>query len=369
MITFVFGTRPEAIKLAPIIILFNKSKCFQTRIINTGQHEELVDEVLKFFEIKIDNHLALMKSNQSLSYLTSAIINSLESEFTKFLPEMVIVQGDTTSAFAAAISSFYFKIPISHIEAGLRTNNLYEPFPEEANRSLISQIADMHFAPTEKSIENLKNIGIKKNIFLTGNTVIDSLFFASKKIQKLNLFEFDPKNKKIILATIHRRENWGEKLVAISKGIKKILDSFPETILFLPMHPNEKVRKIIKEVLGSHKQAFLVEPLSYEKLVFAIKSCYFVITDSGGLQEEAPTLGKPVLIIRDVTERMEAVEAGCSKIVGTNSNNIFNFAENLLKNENLYLEMSKAVNPFGNGDSSKKIFNLISKRLKKLNYH
>mgnify|MGYP002833445758 CR=1 FL=1 len=362
MITFVFGTRPEAIKLAPLINLFVKEKAFKTRVISTGQHKDLIKDIINFFEIKIDNDLNLMKPDQKLSYLTSAIINSLEIEFSNYRPNMIIVQGDTTSAFAAALSSFYLKIPIGHVEAGLRTDNLFEPYPEEANRRLISQIADMHFAPTKRTYQNLKKNGITKNVYITGNTVIDSLLYASNKVDKFNFFDFDIKNKKILLATIHRRENWGDKLYDISKGIKKVLDNFPNTILLLPMHPNEKVRGPIKKILEEHPQAFLLEPLSYEKLVFALKICFLVITDSGGLQEEAPALDKPVLVLRNITERQEAIEAGSSKLLGTNSNAIFNGVKSLIMDKKAYSRMSSSINPFGEGDSSKKIFELISKR-------
>ena len=305
-----------------------------------------------------------MKTNQSLSYLTSAIINSLEKEFSNYPPNIVIVQGDTTSAFAGALSSFYSKIPVGHVEAGLRTNNLFEPFPEEANRRLISQIADMHFSPTVRSYQNLEKIGIKNDIYITGNTVIDSLLIASSEIENFKYFDFDLTNKKLILATIHRRENWGDKLYNISKGIKKILDNFPETLLLLPMHPNGNVRKPIKEILGDHPQAFLLEPFSYEKLVYTLKKCFLVLTDSGGLQEEAPAFGKPVLVLRNVTERMEAIEAGSSKLVGTNAIDIFNVTKDLIIDKNKYLKMSKANNPFGDGDSSNKIYELICKKLK-----
>ena len=364
MITFIFGTRPEAIKLAPIIKLFIRNKSFNTRVVSTGQHKDLIKDILQFFEIQLDNDLRLMKANQSISYLTSSIIDCLQEELKSFTPDMVIVQGDTTSAFAGALASFYLKIPIGHVEAGLRTDNLFEPFPEEGNRRLISQLADIHFAPTQKSYKNLKEVGISKNIFITGNTVIDSLLYAAKKIENGNFFDFDINNKKLLLATIHRRENWGENLSNISKGLKKILDKFPETILLLPMHPNKNLRKTLKKVLGNHPQAYLLEPFTYDKLVYTLKNCFFVITDSGGLQEEAPALGKPVLVTRNTTEREEAIESGSSELVGTKSDNIFKAAQCLLVDQSKYSLMSKSINPFGDGNASEKIIEIITKRLK-----
>lgn len=305
-----------------------------------------------------------MKKVNTLGYLTSSIIDFLDKELIEFAPNIVIVQGDTTSAFAGALASFYLKIPIAHVEAGLRTNNLFEPFPEEANRRLISQLADMHFSPTKASYENLIKIGIKENIFITGNTVIDSLIFASKNIYNKDFFDFDLTKYKVILATIHRRENWGDSLYSIAKGIKKILDSFPETILLLPMHPNERVRKPLKEILENHPRAYLLEPFSYDKLVFVLKNSFCVLTDSGGLQEEAPAFGKPVLVIRNNTERNESIEIGTSQLVGTNTNDIFRGVESLLMNSAKYNKMSKPSKPFGDGNSSKLIFDLICKRLK-----
>lgn len=305
-----------------------------------------------------------MKSIQSLNYLTEAIINNLEKEFSRNKPEMVFVQGDTTSAFAASLCAFYLKIPIAHVEAGLRTDNLFEPFPEEANRRLITQIANVHFAPTENALNNLKEIGITKNVYNTGNTVIDALHIASNKIINTDFNELKFKNKKIILTTIHRRENWGDRLLGIARGIKKILDNYSDGQVILPMHPNKKIREPLKKILGNNPQALLIEPLSYERLVYVIKSCYFVITDSGGIQEEAPSLGKPVLILRDVTEREEAIEAGSAKLIGTEENNIYKEASLLLSNEKIYNLMAKPTNAFGDGRSSKKIFDHISKLLK-----
>ena len=364
MITFVFGTRPEAIKLVPIIIKFRESRKFKLRIVSTGQHKDLVNDVLNLFEINLDNNLNLMKSKQSLSYLSYSIIKNLDLEFSENPPQMVMVQGDTTSALSAALCAFYRKIPIAHVEAGLRTETLSEPFPEEANRRIISQISNLHFAPTNRALKNLINNGIKSNVHVTGNSVIDALILASKKISDIKFDELDHQNKKFILTTIHRRENWGQKLIGIANGLKKILDKFPETMLILPMHPNKIVREPLLRILGNNKQALLLEPLTYNKLVYAIKKCYFVVTDSGGLQEEAPTFGKPVLVIRDSTERLEGIEAGSSILVGTNEFNILNEASSLLEDHTRYRKFSKIVNPYGDGNASQRILNYVCKYLK-----
>ena len=360
MITFVFGTRPEAIKLAPVIIKFQSSNLFTTRVISTGQHPEMVTSVMNFFNINIDKDLRLMEPKQSLISITSKIITELEIELSNFQPKFLIVQGDTNSAFAGALAGFYSNIPVCHVEAGLRTDNLFAPYPEEANRRLISQISSINFAPTENSRKNLLNSNVTGDIYLTGNTVIDALLIASKKVKKLEIPNLNLNNKNLILATVHRRENWGSKTIDIANGIKKILDNYSDTILLLPMHPNKKVREPLINILGEHPRAILTNPLDYQELVSAIKACYFLITDSGGLQEEAPSLGKPVLILRDVTERPEAIKQGTSELVGTDENIIFNAASSLLSDNKKYLSMSKAINPFGDGKASEKILKHIS---------
>ena len=364
LITFVLGTRPEAIKLAPVIIKFQTSCHFRTRVISTGQHPEMVASLMNFFNINIEKDLKLMVPNQSLISITSKIIEALEIEFSNYPPTFLMVQGDTNSALAGALAGFYSNIPVCHIEAGLRTDNLFEPYPEEANRRLISQISSINYAPTERSRQNLLKSNVSGDIYLTGNTVIDALLLASKKVKKLEIPNLNLNNKNLILTTVHRRENWGSKTIDIAKGIKKILDNFPDTILLLPMHPNKKVREPLINILGDHPRAILTKPLDYQELISAIKACYFLITDSGGLQEEAPSLGKPVLILRNVTERPEAIEEGTSELIGTDKNIIFNAASSLLSDSKKYLSMSKAINPFGDGKASEKILNHISKVLK-----
>ena len=355
MFTIIIGTRPEAIKLAPLISLFKNNKNFKTRVVLTGQHRELVKQVMDLFDLKEDINLNLMLVKQSLNYIISESLKQLKIEFSKNKPDLVFVQGDTNTAFAAALAAFYQEIPVAHIEAGLRTNDLFNPYPEEGNRRLISQIAKLHFAPTEIAKKNLLDSGVKENIEVTGNTVIDALLHVSKK-KNLNYFdEIDWQNNKVILTTIHRRENWGKVLISIIKGLRKILNRHSDVFILLPLHPNPVVREPLQEYLGKHPRVLLTEPLAYDEIVYALKNCKIVLTDSGGLQEEAPALGKPVLVIRKATERIEAVKAGTAKVIGTNSQNIFDETNNLLLSQSVYEKMSKAINPYGDGTASEKI--------------
>lgn len=358
-VTIIFGTRPEVIKLAPIILRLQKSKQVVTRIILTGQHKELVDDVMQLFSISPDMNLNIMKKFQSLAGMTSLILKGLTKEFNDFPPDLVVVQGDTTSAFASALAAFYEKIPIAHVEAGLRTNDLFNPFPEEANRRLISRIATLHFAPTQISKLNLKDSGISDGIEITGNTVIDSLLLMKDKIGNSFLKKFKLKKNKFILCTFHRRENWGENLSSIIEGVSDILLNYPELKVLIPLHPNQIVREKIYNSLKKFPNAVLIDPLRYDNFVEAIKNCFLVITDSGGLQEEAPALGKPVLVVRNTTERIEAIKAGTAKLIGTNKKDIFENVEELIKNKNAYQSMAKAVNPYGDGFASLKILNSI----------
>ena len=358
-VTIVLGTRPEAIKLAPVIIRFQKSNLFKTRVILTGQHKELTNEVINLFSIKIDCNLEIMKISQNLEEITNAILNGLTNEFNNFGSDLVIVQGDTTSAFASSLAAFYKKIPIAHVEAGLRTDDLLNPFPEEANRRLISRIASIHFAPTENAKNNLINSGIDQGIEVTGNTVIDTLFLMKDKINNSFLSDLNLNNKKFLLCTFHRRENWGENLESILRGLLKILEKFPDIYALIPMHPNPIVREMILKVMQDINNVVLIEPLRYDHFVNVIKNCFFVITDSGGLQEEAPALGKPVLVARKSTERIEAIEAGTAKLIGTNQDEIFKQINQLIENNKSYELMSNAINPYGDGYASLKIINSI----------
>ena len=365
LISIILGTRPEAIKLAPVILKFSSSKDFDLRIISTGQHKEMVQQILKLFDIEPHTDLKLMSEKQTLTHITCKTINGLEKEFDKYYPDLVIVQGDTSTAFSAALAAFYRNIPVAHIEAGLRTSNKTNPFPEELNRRMITQIADLHFAPTKLASDNLKKEGIHKNVYITGNTVIDSLLKIASSVEHPKITNMDWENKKIILVTVHRRENWGRNLEEITFAIKDLAKKRKEVHFLIPMHKNKIVRdKIITELSGI-SNIFLTDSLNYDELVGAIKNCHHVLTDSGGIQEEAPTFGKPVLILRNNTERQEALNSGAAKLIGTKRMNIFNEVNKILDDTNLYNKMSKSINPFGDGNATEKIYNYCEKFLKK----
>jgi UDP-N-acetylglucosamine 2-epimerase (non-hydrolysing) len=358
-ISLILGTRPEAIKLAPVIQCLQQDSAFQTQVILTGQHREMVEQVMQLFEIKADENLEIMQPQQTLTDITCRSLIGLESLFQQHSPQMVLVQGDTTTAFAAALAAFYHQIPVGHVEAGLRTNNLYNPYPEEANRRLISQLCQLHFAPTSQAVENLKQSGVVGEIHHTGNTVIDALLSVAKTQPQLNITNLNLQQYRLLLATVHRRENWGEPLQSIAESFLQILDKFSDTALLLPLHRNPTVREPLKAILGNHPRVFLTEPLDYAELVAAINYCYLLLTDSGGLQEEAPSLGKPVLVLRETTERPEAVTAGTAKLVGTETVNIVNAATELLSDLDSYNRMANAINPFGDGHAAKRIVEII----------
>ncbi len=363
LITIIIGTRPEAIKLAPVIKELKSRNNSNIRVILTGQHKELVYEVLNIFSIEFDHNLELMSKNQSLNHITLKTLEGLQKEFTDFPPNLVIVQGDTTTAFTAALAAFYKKIIVAHVEAGLRTDDIYDPFPEEVNRRLISQIASLHFTPTEKSKNNLIKSNTQGEIAITGNTVIDSLLITAKKNTKFFLIDSD---NRFILVTVHRRENRGEKLQNIARSILSIVEKHQDIYFLIPMHPSPEVRASFKETLDNHPRIKLTEPLNYIEMVSAIKQCYFVMTDSGGIQEEAPSLGKPVLVLRDTTERPEGIDSGTAKLIGTNSSKIILEADRLLSNSDVYTKMSKAVNPYGDGKASMRIVSICEKELENL---
>ena len=350
----ILGTRPEAIKLAPVIEQLSNAD-IKTHLILTGQHREMVDRVMKLFDLKADYDLGIMKPKQTLTGITCDSLQGLAEIFALKQPQLILVQGDTTTAFSAALAAFYHQIPVGHVEAGLRTDNLYNPYPEEANRRLISQIAQLHFAPTKLAVENLKKSGVTGEIHHTGNTVIDTLLTVADKKPECRVKGLDWKKYRVLLATVHRRENWGKPLEDILAGFKAILDRFPDTALLLPLHRNPTVREPIKKALGDIPRVFLTEPLDYSELVGAIARSHLLLTDSGGLQEEAPSLGKPVLVLRETTERPEAVEAGTAKLIGTNARTIFNTTAELLENPQLYQQMATAINPFGDGQASVRI--------------
>jgi UDP-N-acetylglucosamine 2-epimerase (non-hydrolysing) len=359
-ICIILGTRPEAIKLASVIRELQSKPQFKTYVILTGQHREMVDSVMKLFELKADRDLAIMKPKQSLTEITCNSMQGLEQIFTELKPNLAIVQGDTTTAFAATLAAFYQQIPVGHVEAGLRTDNLLNPYPEEANRRLISQLTTLHFAPTKLAVENLEKSAVTGKIIHTGNTVIDALLTVASHNPACEIPNLNWDKYRVLLTTIHRRENWGQPLTDILQGLQAILDYFPDTAILLPLHRNPIVREPIQEFFANSDRVFLTEPLDYKQLVGAITSCYLLLTDSGGLQEEAPSLGKPVLVLRETTERPEAVYAGTAKLIGTDSDRIFNAAQELLANDEAYQKMATAINPFGDGQAAARIVASIS---------
>ena len=363
LITFIFGTRPEAIKLAPVIIAFEKCSKIKKRVVLSGQHKEMVSQVLEMFNISPDIDLDIMKHNQSLTEITSKTLKGLEEEFKNFPPNIVLVQGDTTTSFAASLAAFYMKIPIGHIEAGLRTNNFFDPYPEELNRRLISQLASFHFAPTLMAEQNLNSSNLLGPIYVTGNTVIDAIKIVEKDLPRIEIPDINWDIKKIILTTIHRRENWGSRLESICQGIKKVIDEHEDVIFLLPMHKNKIVRDPLKKFLGDLPQVFLLEPFDYKSLLSIIKNCFFIMSDSGGIQEEVPSFKKPILILRETTERQEIIDSGKGILVGTNPDNIFKFASKLLTDKNFYESMTTGTNPFGDGNSSERILQICLKNL------
>ena len=370
-ILFVFGTRPEAIKMAPVIKAFKDEKIFDTKVCVTGQHRQMLDQVLDIFDIKPDYDLNIMELGQDLFDITANVLSGMKNVLSEYSPDLVLVHGDTSTTSATAIAAFYQKIKVGHVEAGLRTGNIYSPWPEEVNRQISGVIANYHFAPTSTSMENLlKENKNKENILVTGNTVIDALFLVLDKIEKdaklkntilksiSDQYRFNS-DKKIILVTGHRRENFGEGFTNICKALKKIADDNHDVDIVYPVHLNPNVQKPVKNILSNSKNIYLIDPLSYENFIYLMSKSYFIITDSGGVQEEAPSLGKPVLVLRNTTERPEAVEAGTVKLVGTNFEAIVNESQKFLDDEKEYKKMSKAHNPYGDGSASKRIVNFF----------
>ncbi len=354
------GTRPEAIKLAPVIQQFQKHPAFETQVILTGQHREMVEQVMELFHLTADEDLKIMQPKQTLTEITCRSLQGLEQLFKARSPQLVIVQGDTTTAFAATLAAFYQQIPVGHVEAGLRTDNIYNPYPEEANRRLISQLTQLHFAPTQLALENLGRSGVTGEVHLTGNTVIDALLTVASQEPACPIAGLEWDRYRVLLATVHRRENWGEPLKDIITSFERILAEFPDTALLLPLHRNPTVREPIQQRLGEHPRVFLTEPLDYGQLVGAIQRSYLLLTDSGGLQEEAPSLGKPVLVLRETTERPEAIAAGTAKLVGTEPDTVVGAARELLSSSTAYQQMANAINPFGDGKASDRIVEIVS---------
>ena len=363
----IFGTRPEAIKMAPLVNKFLLDKRFETKVCVTGQHREMLDQVLSFFGIVPDYDLSLMKPNQNLYNLTGEVISGLKPILESFKPDFVYVHGDTTTTMAASIAGFYSGAKVCHVEAGLRTNNMLSPFPEEMNRQVAGRVATYHFAPTIKSEENLlKEIVIDENIIITGNTVIDALLESSNRVENLDNEEVkEIKNKinfenRILLVTGHRRENHGQGFINICKALKEIAVNNPDIEIVYPVHLNPNVLKPVNELLGDVRNIHLIKPLSYPTFVWMMNQSYLIITDSGGVQEEAPSLGKPVLVMRDTTERPEAVEAGTVILVGTDVQKIIKETQELLYNSKKYGSMSSLHNPYGDGKACERIIEFIS---------
>ncbi|WP_445958149.1 non-hydrolyzing UDP-N-acetylglucosamine 2-epimerase [Yeosuana sp.] len=365
----IFGTRPEAIKMAPLVKEFLKHKnSFETKVCITAQHREMLDQVLTFFEIVPDFDLDLMKPNQNLYSLTADIITGLKPILEEFKPDYVFVHGDTTTTMAASLAAFYSGAKVCHVEAGLRTFNKRAPFPEEINRSVTGVISDFHFSPTTTSKQNLLNENISEStILVTGNTVIDALQFSAQKVTSTeysdkeveSLKEILDNSKKLVLVTGHRRENHGQGFINICAALKKIAMENSDTQIIYPVHLNPNVQEPVYELLGNINNISLISPLSYPAFVWLMNQSYLIITDSGGVQEEAPSLGKPVLVMRDTTERPEAVEIGTVLLVGTNKEAIFKEANRLLNDNEAYISMSRLHNPYGDGKASSRIVNYI----------
>ena len=372
-VLLVFGTRPEAIKMAPLVKEFQKDTInFETKVCVTAQHREMLDQVLDLFDITPDYDLNLMKPGQDLYDITTNVLLGMKDVLNDFKPDVVLVHGDTTTTSATSLAAFYQQVKIGHVEAGLRTGDLLSPWPEEANRQITGVLANYHFAPTVTSENNLlKEHKDSKNIIVTGNTVIDALFLALEKIQnnkeqetqiinqlsKLNYnLVYD---KRIILVTGHRRENHGQGFINICRALRELAVNNPELDIVYPVHLNPNVQKPVKELLSDIDNVYLIEPLQYEQFIYLMDKSYFIITDSGGVQEEAPSLGKPVLVMRDTTERPEALEAGTVKLIGTNTQKIIDEAMDLINNQESYNKMSKAHNPYGDGHACEKIVEFL----------
>ena len=372
-IIIVFGTRPEAIKMSPLIhALKLEPDLFDIKVCVTSQHRQMLDQVLSMFNIQPDFDLNLMKENQNLSNLTSLILSEIKKIFDNYLPDLVLVHGDTTTTLATSMAAFYASIPVGHVEAGLRTHDLKSPFPEEFNRQITSKISKWHFAPTNLSQKNLLSEGVNKSLItVTGNTVVDALYWILNKIEKNqerkknieiflnNNLSFDWKRKNFILVTAHRRENFGKGFEQICLALKELASKYPKVNFIYPVHLNPNVKKPVYDLLKAIPNIYLIKPLEYEPFIYLLNNCYFVLTDSGGIQEEAPSLGKPVLLLRDTTERPEAVEAGTVEVVGSNKKQIIEGVSRLLDNKKHYKKMSRAHNPYGDGLACKRIVDVL----------
>ncbi len=363
----VFGTRPEAIKMAPLIKEFERnSDVFESVVCVTAQHREMLDAILNLFEITPDYDLNIMKANQNLWSITSDVLMKMKDVYEEVKPDIVLVHGDTTTSMAAGLSAFYAKIPVGHVEAGLRTFDKDNPFPEEINRVVVDSLCEYHFAPTDTSIQNLKNAQIPMtHAYKTGNTVIDALLYIVKnKEADISILGLD-ETKRTVLVTAHRRENFGEPIKSICRAIIKLVEKNKDIQVIYPVHPNPNIKNAVYELLNGHERIILTEPQDYAPFSTLMKKAYLIMTDSGGVQEEAPSLGKPVLVLRKTTERPEAVEYGTVKLVGVDTDEIFEQADKLLNDETAYKKMSDAINPYGDGTASRQIVEILKKNFKK----
>ncbi len=372
----IFGTRPEAIKMLPLCRALLKNKeDFETKICVTAQHRQMLDQVLDIFDIQPDFDLDIMKQGQDLTDVTSSVLVGMRNIFSEYKPDLVLVHGDTTTTLASAMAAFYAKIPVGHVEAGLRTNDIFAPYPEEFNRQVVSRIATYHFAPTNLSRNNLESEGhLEESIAVIGNTVIDALFWVLRKLDSdidrknritrllSEQLPFDCEKTRYVLITGHRRENFGAGFTNICEAIAELAIRFPTTHFVYPVHLNPNVQEPVNNLLSKISNIHLTSPLDYEPFVYLLRNCYLVLTDSGGIQEEAPSLGKPVLVMRDVTERPEAVSAGTVQLVGADKQKIINEASLLLEDTSIYLEMTRAHNPYGDGHACDRIIELIKEK-------
>ena len=363
----VVGTRPEAIKMAPIALEMKRRDGIEPVLVLTAQHRQMCDDVLDVFSLKPDYDLDIMKPNQSLFEVTARLARRLEEVFAAERPDIVLVQGDTTSTFMGGLCAYYFKIPVGHVEAGLRTFNKYSPFPEEVNRRLTTVLSDLHFAPTRVARDLLLKEGVPQDdVFVVGNPVIDALLHVAGKVYEFKdpaLRGVDFEKTRVIAITAHRRESWGEPFDDMMKALREIAARYEDVLVVFPVHPNPNVRQSVDRNLKGAERVLLVEPLDYLQFVKLLKSCHFIITDSGGIQEEAPSLGKPVLLMREVTERPEGVEAGAVKVVGTARRNIVAAAAALLDSEEEYRSMVIEENPYGDGHTAEKITDIVMERI------
>ncbi|NUF82800.1 non-hydrolyzing UDP-N-acetylglucosamine 2-epimerase [Acinetobacter seifertii] len=370
-VLLVFGTRPEAIKMAPLALkLQQNTQEFETKVCVTGQHRQMLDQVLELFDLKPDFDLNLMKPGQTLSDVTSGVLKGLEQVFEQWIPDIILVHGDTATTFAASLAGYYHKIKIGHVEAGLRTGDLYSPWPEEANRKLTGVLANYHFAPTDSSYQNLIKENVKpETIIITGNTVIDALLQVKNKVEKNQIlidkfeqkFNFLDKSKKLVLVTGHRRENFGQGFLNICAALANLAKRYSDIQIVYPVHLNPNVQKPVNELLSGIDNIFLIDPQDYLPFVYLMNRSYLILTDSGGIQEEAPSLGKPVLVMRDTTERPEAVEAGTVRLVGTDVNTIETAVSELLEDTSLYNAMADAYNPYGDGTACQQIIDFLKR--------